>query len=207
MNDYIDELKTYLSPLTEEEQNEVLEFYSEYLEDSHLTTYKQAAAELGTPKQVARKILADFSIRASEQPDPQPTTLKSNRDVKTIWLIILAIFSTPVAIPIAIVVFALILAVVVTIFAVLFVFVVSLFAVFGAALFTTFIGLTMLSSSLWTALYYIGFGLLIIGAYLIAIPVLRWLFDLVIHWLSIFFKWLYSKLVRDNKAEKRGEQK
>lgn len=207
MNEFVDELKTYLSPLTAEEQADVLQFYLEYLEDSNLTTYKQAVSELGTPRQVARKILADYSIRASEQPEPEPTATKSKRDVKTIWLIILAIFSTPITIPIAIVIFFVILAIVVSVAAVLFGVALSLIAVLLAAVVSIFIGFTLLSASLWTALYYIGIGLLIIGGYMIIIPVIKWIVELIIHWLSIFFKWLYSKVVHANKAEKRGDHK
>lgn len=58
MNDYIEELESHLSPLTRAERSDVIEFYSEYLQDSGLVSYQQAVSSLGTPKQIGAENLS-----------------------------------------------------------------------------------------------------------------------------------------------------
>lgn len=206
MNDYIEELESHLSPLTRAERSDVIEFYSEYLQDSGLVSYQQAVSSLGTPKQLARKILADYSIKAGEQSEPESSDFKRPRqDVKTIWLIILAIFSTPITIPLALGLFM-------AIFGVIFGMVVAIlgvglaFTIFGIiAIIIFIIGLTLLATSFWAGIYYIGFGLLVIGIYLILIPFIRWILMLILHGTSLFFRWLYTKIVT-RRTEKRGDR-
>jgi uncharacterized membrane protein len=208
MNDYIEELRSYLSPLTNAERFDVIQFYTEYLQDSELATYQQAVSAIGTPKQVARKILADYSIKAGEKDESEaPRSNRSRQDVRTIWLIILAIFSTPITIPIALALF-------VAIFTIMLGLIIAVFGIGVCftitgiiAVLVTIIGFIILSTSFWTGIYYIGFGLLVIGVYLLLMPFIKWLLELILHSTSLFFKWLYSNIVTKNRAEKRGEQK
>ncbi|KAF0339544.1 DUF1700 domain-containing protein [Pediococcus acidilactici] len=69
MHEYIDELKSHLTELTAEEQLDVINFYTEYLADAGIETYAAAVDKLGTPVQLARKVLADYSIKASQTMD------------------------------------------------------------------------------------------------------------------------------------------
>ena len=67
MNDYIQAIEKLLGQLTTAEQQDVVEYYREYLLDAGIETYQQAVDELGTPRSLARKVLADYSIRLSER--------------------------------------------------------------------------------------------------------------------------------------------
>ncbi|RXI20922.1 DUF1700 domain-containing protein [Pediococcus pentosaceus] len=199
MNNYIEGLESYLSPLTHSERSDVIQFYTEYLQDSGLTTYQQAVSSLGTPKQLSRKIIADYSIKTDEK-----DVLESNhprQEAKTIWLIILAIFSTPITIPLAIVFFASIFGIIVGILFTIFGLGMG-FIIFGImAIHILIAGLTIISGSFWTGVYYIGFAMLIIGIYLVLIPIIKWILAVILHWTSLFFKWLYSKIVTKRSSD------
>ena len=102
MNDYIEEFRALLGQFSPEERDEAVDFYREYLQDGSYETYDDCIRELGTPHQLARKVLADYSIRTLEAPVSQQSRKQQPKnDVKTIWLIVLAILSTPVTIPLA----------------------------------------------------------------------------------------------------------
>ena len=55
---YLAQLRQQLAQLTEDERADVLDFYTEYIEDAQLTA-DDVLVRLGTPRQLARKILAD----------------------------------------------------------------------------------------------------------------------------------------------------
>ncbi|MEE6710785.1 DUF1700 domain-containing protein [Pediococcus acidilactici] len=127
MNEYIDELKSHLTKLTTEEQSDVINFYTEYLEDAGIKTYAAAVDKLGTPVQLARKVLADYSIKASQtmnDTDTQTHSKQPQRDVRTIWLIILALLSF--ATPMGLIIPAILIAICVIPFSIVFSVVVSI---------------------------------------------------------------------------------
>lgn len=61
---YINDLSIYLRQLTDEERNDALKFYDEYIADAGLETRTAIEERLGTPRQLSHKILADYSIKA-----------------------------------------------------------------------------------------------------------------------------------------------
>lgn len=205
MNKFIDELAEHLGQLSVEERQDAVEFYSEYLQDGNFTEYDDAVKELGTPKQLARKILADYSIKESDAAkDSNGQKKKPKSDVKTIWLIILALLSTPVTIPLAIGLVAAGFGVIIGILGIIFAFVMILGSLIILAGIAIFAGITVLSAEVWTGIYYLGMGLAILGLFVVAVPIGKWLIDLLVHWTSVLSKWVYEKVVPKNRAEKRG---
>lgn len=59
--EYLRELKDRLSHLPREEREEALKYYEEYFEEAGDKTVEEIIDELGTPEEVAEKILADFN--------------------------------------------------------------------------------------------------------------------------------------------------
>ena len=57
--EYIRELRARISHLPKEEQESALRYYMEYLEDAGDRPMEQIIEELGTPQQVAERIIAD----------------------------------------------------------------------------------------------------------------------------------------------------
>ena len=64
---YINDLSIYLRQLADEERNDALEFYDEYIADAGLETRTAIEERLGTPRQLSHKILADYSIKANNE--------------------------------------------------------------------------------------------------------------------------------------------
>ncbi|KRK80170.1 DUF1700 domain-containing protein [Companilactobacillus nodensis] len=210
---YINEFEVYLSQLDEDERKDVLEFYREFIIDANLDTSDKIINELGTPKHLARKVLTDYSIKMSEE-DYQnvndgnvPTEQKAKKNVRMIWLIILGLFATPVAIPVAIaLILMLVLVVGMAVFGVLlFVFLVALSVILGVG--SIFVGLSVMMQSLATTLFYVGAGFLILGVDFFLIPIIiaifKWAFQVVV----IFFRWVGKKLLYGRKTPSKGGQK
>lgn len=212
MDKYIAEFKAYLNQLSEDELDEVVNFYAEYLADGGFETYEAAVAELGSPRQLARKVLADYSIRLLDSPEEESQTMggrvaHSRRQVRTIWLILLAILSTPLTIPIAIAVLATLFGVMVGAAAIIFAIIVTIIALVVAGIVVLGVGIGIIGQSFTTGLVYIGGGLVVIGFFIALIPAFNWLIRGAIHVTLSFSRWLYGKLTSRNRAEKERDQK
>lgn len=205
MTDYLAQFTALLAQLQPAEREEVLEFYREYLLDAQLDTYAACVAELGTPKQLARKILADYSIRFNENLDDHQTThQKSKANIRAIWLIGLALLSTPITIPVAIAVLAVMASLGVVVIALLFTAIAIIVGITVLALTSLTAGIGVFSQSLWTGLFYIGAGLAAIGAELLFFPIVVWVFNLIIQGVATIAKRLYHRFVKRNRAEREG---
>lgn len=206
MNDYIEEFQALLGQLSPEERDEAVDFYREYLQDGGYASYDDCIRELGTPHQLARKVLADYSIRTLDAPVSQQSRQQQPKnDVKTIWLIILALLSTPVTIPLALALAGVIFAGIAVsgslIIAVLAIF----FAVVVVGITGFVVGLGTLFSSFWTGIFYLGMGLMVIGIMIMLVPVFKAVVNGLIRGITLFSKWIYNKIVPKNRAERKGK--
>ena len=211
MDKYIAEFKSYLNQLSDAELDEVVSFYSEYLADGGFETYEASVAELGSPKQLARKVLADYSIRLLDTPEKEGEKrsqgTRSKMQVRSIWLIVLAILSTPVTIPLAIGVLATLFGLLVGAAAIIFAMIVTIIALAVAGLVVLGAGIGIIGHSFSTGLIYIGGGLAVIGLFIMLIPAFKWLINGAIHVTLKISRWLYGKLTSKNRAEKERDQK
>lgn len=204
---YLDELKNRLvGHLTAEEIDDVVEFYAEYLQDAGLVTKSEVESRLGTPKQLTHKVLADYSINADESnsefsSNDQAVKEKIQKqdgrsNVMLIWLVILGIASTPLTIPLALAVLAVLFAGVLTVGALLFAAVVMVGTVFVLSVIAIYIGIMMVLTNANVALFYLGAGVTGLGALFIGIPiaisVLRW----AVAMMAIAISWLYRKITK-----------
>ncbi|WP_065674881.1 DUF1700 domain-containing protein [Lactiplantibacillus pentosus] len=205
MNDYLSKFEALLVQLTDDERDEVVEFYREYLLDAGIDNYDDCVAELGLPKQLARKVLADYSIRFNENLSANTSKRqKSQANVRTIWLIVLALISTPITIPALIAILAVFFAIAVSAFAVIIAVGAILVAVTLLAFAMLTAGIGVFGQSLWVALFYLGSGLAIIGAELLIMPLFIWLISLIIQGIAKIVQNLYHRFVKKNRAERGG---
>lgn len=204
---YLTELEEYLDALTSEEKTDVIEFYREFIDDAGLETEGDIEARLGTPRQLSRKVLADYSIKAtdveSHRSKKSKASVRSNG--RMIWMILLALLASPAALVLGLILFA-ILACLVVVFgscAVLAVAVLCAFFVFMIlALYT---GIVLLFSNVFAGLFYLGCGLMSLGAVLVGLPLLYWICRAVIQGIANFSRFLYGKIYR-NRHQGRNEQ-
>ncbi|CDO17018.1 Conserved hypothetical membrane protein [Streptococcus gallolyticus] len=99
--DYLAKLDKYLRKLPKEDYQEAMDYFSEYFEEAGPENEAQVIAELGTPKEAARDIISRLLDEKIIDQEKRP---KGSR-VSVVWLAILAILATPVALPLALVLF------------------------------------------------------------------------------------------------------
>lgn len=161
-NEYIKELEKCLKYLPQDEKEDALAFYNEYLGDMELADDEDVLTKLGTPKEVAKEILDNCTAKAvNEQKDSK--SVKGSG--KIVWLVILGIASLPVSLPLSIAALAIVIALLLTVFAVLLAFVLAAVGLVLAGLVglakTLFVpGLASKLVSIGVSLAFIGFGVL-----------------------------------------------
>lgn len=110
--EFLKELEKKLKLIPKEDREDAIAYYDEYIGDSGLDDDADVTALLGTPKEVAGKIIDECKEKHAEQ-QKEKKTVKGT--ATTLWLVIIGILSLPLSLPIAIVaiVLALVLAIVV----------------------------------------------------------------------------------------------
>lgn len=92
---YLKKLRGKLRRLPAHELDAALAYYEEYFEEAGEENEQKVIVELGSPSQVASQILADFALK-----DLEASSEKSaKKNMTAIWLIILAILSAPLSLP------------------------------------------------------------------------------------------------------------
>ena len=156
--EFMDKLEHYLRHLTDDDAQDALEYYSEYIDDLGLAPDEDVCARIGTPREVSREIIAQTTERKITEQNEKNTVRGSG---SILWLIILGICASPIALPISIALIVIVIAFVITIGSVLFSFFVA-----GAALVLSGIALALLSiisGSIGQVFVCVGSGILVIG--------------------------------------------
>lgn len=111
VNEYLRELKFYLTGMDKKEKENVINFYQEILLDSQVKSRPDLINQFGEPKQLARKILANYSINGNYEVDTDVNNVKGkstklSTDLQSIKWIILGLASVPLGVPLLIIIFA-----------------------------------------------------------------------------------------------------
>jgi uncharacterized membrane protein len=123
--EYLKELEKRLKYIPKEDREDALEYYTELISDMELDDAADVIEKLGTPKDVAKKIVDECGEKA-EQAYEENKTVKGHATV--VWLSILGALSLPLSLPLAIVVLALAFSLIVVIVSVLLTLAVTAFA-------------------------------------------------------------------------------
>ena len=155
--EFIAELKVRLQKLPYDEINEAIEYYEEYFDDAGEENEQVVIAELVSPSAVAAQIIANFAVKG----DTRDTTAK--KSWKSAWLVVLALFASPIAVPVALSVGVVILALIISLSAVVLSFYAAgaCLLIGGAA--TVIISFVIIAQSIPTAIFYLGVGLIFSG--------------------------------------------
>ncbi|MEH6944319.1 DUF1700 domain-containing protein [Bacillus sp. JJ722] len=151
---YLKELEHKLKRLPIEEVEAALEYYNEYFDEAGVENVQLVIKELGSPSQVASKILADYAIK---ELDNHPKSTK--KGLSAIWVIILAILATPIALPLMLLVGSLIITFVLLCGSLALTAISLLIALILTGVACLFTGIVVLPQHLPTAIFYIGVGL------------------------------------------------
>ncbi|MBR3580915.1 MAG: DUF1700 domain-containing protein [Lachnospiraceae bacterium] len=155
---FLQELDYRLRHMPEEDKLDAIEYYSEYIDDLNLPPDSDICIHLGSPKEVARQIIADTTERKIDEQQEKQTTKGFG---KILWLTILGIFASPIALPLAIAAIAIIFAGLITVGSVVFAFGVSGIAciISGAAVSVA----SFTAAGIGSKLAILGSGLFVIG--------------------------------------------
>ena len=188
---FLEVLEQQLRHLPKEDREDALAYYEEYLAEMNLTEEEDVTAKVGQPKDVAREILGNC---AEKHIDEQKEKGGIKNSATLIWVILLGICASPIAIPLAGALIILLLSCLIVVGS--FVFAI---ACTGAAFFAS--GLLCIPCLLWAtgfaqkfvcfgiALICIGLGILILIA---TIKLAEWLVQGIAY---LFQKFFYRKKV------------
>lgn len=154
---FLAKLRSKLRRLPTEDVEDALEYYREYLDDAGPDNEAAAIAAWGSPDEVASKILADY---ARKRVDAEPSAKKG---LSTVWVVILAIFASPIAVPVAAAAICVMFALIVAIASVIIGLGACAVGLAAGGLCSVIMGLFVTFQSFPTMIFYVGAGLVCIG--------------------------------------------
>lgn len=155
---YIKKLRGKLRRLPAHELNEALVYYEEYFDEAGAENEQQVILQLGSPSVVASQIMAEFALK-----DLDETPASTKKNMTAIWLIILAILSAPLSIPLLAVAVALIISVGAVIFSIVVAIVATVVSIFFGGIAALISGIFVLTEHWPTAFLFMGLGLIVTG--------------------------------------------
>ncbi len=162
-SEFFKKLEQGLIKASKEEREAALDYYNEYFDDAGADNEQKVIDELGSPLQIAARIKADSAVKRLSE-DNKPSVKKG---ISAVWLVILAIFAAPIALPLAIGAAALAFGLLAALVAVIIALVISVVAFFIAGVLVVVSGIAVIATSLPTAIFTIGIGLAALGVTLL----------------------------------------
>ncbi|MDD3243460.1 MAG: DUF1700 domain-containing protein [Eubacteriales bacterium] len=153
---YLEQLGRELKGVPEKEAAECLQYYQECFEEAGEDGAEALIARLGSPKQAAAEVKAQSAMRTMEE---KPATPKSA--LTALWAVLLALFVSPVTLPVAAIGFALAITVLSVVLSVLVVFFSLALALAAAGLAFLVAGVAVCTAHVPTGLFLLGSGLLL----------------------------------------------
>ncbi len=173
---YLKELERCLRHLPAEDRQAAIDYYRDYIDDAIANgdgDESEVIAKLCSAEELSAGIITDVaisSLSSEESSSIQDDTGRTDKKVKskhnaatTIWIVILAIFASPVALPVAITLLVLMMVPIIVVASVLFAFFVCMISIIPSSLVLLLSGISILSSQTGNAIVLIGNGLTSLG--------------------------------------------
>ena len=186
--EYIAKLTKYLRKLPQKDYEEALEYFKEYFEEAGPENEAQVIAELGTPKEAAHEVISRL---LDEKIIEEKSSLRNKTTI--LWIAILAVLASPVALPILLFFLAMLLTLLVVIFAVIVTALALTFALLISGVYTFFTSFSLLNISLASTLFGGGLGLLMFGGALLLLLISFEICKLIVKLITLLIKWLIKK--------------
>ena len=157
MQEYINELKIQLSKLPDDDREDAISYYFEYLAEAGPEGVAEAMEKLGTPAELAAGIRADQALLDFEEHGAAGKGASVGKGVKAVWYAgIAAVPLTVLAVFVTIIIIIVFFAVIIALFAVAV-------GITGGGAFSLFGGVWMLFIDYASSALYTGCGLVLIG--------------------------------------------
>ena len=155
---FMQKLKSGLRHLPKADREDAILYYEEYFAEMGAGENEDVTMELGRPEQIVKDIITECTKKHIDEQDKR-TGMKSS--ATTIWMVILTVFASPLAIPVA----GLLAGVIITIVAMVFAAVAVIFAFALAAIATGIGAIFAIASavSIWQGILFVGIALTGIG--------------------------------------------
>lgn len=186
--EYIAKLTKYLRKLPQKDYEEALEYFMEYFEEAGPENEARVIAELGTPKEAAHEVISRL---LEEKIVEDKSSLRNKTTI--LWIAILAVLASPVALPILLFFLAMIVTLLMIIFAVIVTALALTFALLISGVYTFFTSFSLLSVSLASTLFGGGLGLLMFGGALLLLLISFEICKLIVKLITLLIKWLIKK--------------
>lgn len=150
-NEFLAQLRKKLNRLPEQEIETAIRYYEEYFSDAGVENEQKVIQELGSPSAVASKIIGEYIVSDKSK----------SRWMKWIWIVILAIFASPIALPFAFAFVMVLLSVIISVLAVFFSIGICGVGLAVGGLAAVFISVPLFFSDFATAVFFLGSGMLV----------------------------------------------
>ena len=186
--EYIAKLTKYLRKLPQQDYEEAIEYFMEYFEEAGPENEARVIAELGTPKEAAHEVISRL---LEEKIVEDKSSLRNKTTI--LWIAILAVLASPVALPILLLFLAMLLTLLLIIFAVIVTALALTFALLISGVYTFFTSFSLLNISLASTLFGGGLGLLMFGGALLLLLISFEICKLIVKLITLLIKWLIKK--------------
>lgn len=186
--EYIAKLTKYLRKLPQQDYEEAIEYFMEYFEEAGPENEARVIAELGTPKEAAHEVISRL---LEEKIVEDKSSLRNKTTI--LWIAILAVLASPVALPILLFFLAMLMTLLMIIFAVIVTALALTFALLISGVYTFFTSFSLLSVSLASTLFGVGLGLLMFGGALLLLFASFEICKLFVKLTTLLIKWLIKK--------------
>ena len=186
--EYIAKLTKYLRKLPQQDYEEAIEYFMEYFEEAGPENEARVIAELGTPKEAAHEVISRL---LEEKIVEDKSSLRNKTAI--LWIAILAVLASPVALPILLFFLAMIMTLLMIIFAIIVTALALTFALLISGVYTFFTSFSLLSVSLASTLFGGGLGLLMFGGALLLLLISFEICKLIVKLITLLIKWLIKK--------------
>lgn len=185
---FLQRLERALRHIPKDDREDAIAYYTEYFEEMGADDNLDVSQSVGKPEEIAKEIIATCTEKHIEDQKAQGGVKNS---ATVIWMIILAIFAAPIALPLAIAGIALLFAILITLLAFIF----SIFCagtalvIAGVMLFTAVFFVATFGQGLVCA----GIGCLMLGFGLLLLVGMIKFGDLCIRAIAALFKALFFR--------------
>jgi len=153
----MNQLKNHLRKLPYDEVKEAVDYYEQYFDDAGEENEQAVIQELGSPSAVASQVIASFAVKGGDEGK------SAKRGFSTAWLVMISIFASPIALPLALAAVVIAFALVIVLFSVLLSIGATGVGLAAGGVASMITGIVLIAQSFPTALFFFGLGMAIAG--------------------------------------------
>ena len=163
---FLKKLRGKLQRLPAHEIDIALAYYEEYFDEAGEENEQKVIQQLGSPSHVASQIMAEYALK-----DLETTSASTKKNMSAIWIIILAILSAPLSLPLLAVAIALIFSFGAVVFSVIIAIIATVLSILVGGIVALISGFFILPQHWPTAILFMGVGFIVTGLGILIFPI------------------------------------